>query len=111
MNVDEWCDITISGTIASSGGVATTSSAPSVSLCVQPDTTVTLMASPNSGYVLPAGFNDLLDGGIDPGTDAGSGAIQTTVAVGDPGNRCAWICCPGSSGSQPCPTTTANCPE
>jgi hypothetical protein len=61
--------------------------------------------------MLPTGFNDLLDGGIDPGTDAGGGAIQTTVNVGAAGNRCAWICCPGSSGSEPCTVTPPNCPE
>jgi hypothetical protein len=89
-NFESWCTFKVNGASTSSGAEET--------VCVTPST-VDLMATANSGFVL----------GSDPWHDTTTQSSgSATVTVGS-ASMCVWVCCPGVGGSPACPTTD-QCP-
>ena len=99
-----WCTVSVAG--------GTPSAAAEQTVCVGEGPTVTLQATANPGFVLGDWHGTTGDTGAgDPGTITGSGtSAETTATVDATGHSvCVWICCPGASGYEPCPTAN-QCP-
>ncbi len=98
-----WCTVTVGSMAPSAAGTIT-----------QPITQsgqITLVVTPNTGFKLDTGMWHHTDGDTGAG-DSGtvSGTMSTTTVTVTAGqSKCVWVCCPGSTGTPPCPTAD-QCP-
>jgi hypothetical protein len=91
INANEWCSVTVGSNPAFLGRQET--------FCVMTGSTVPLSATARPGFTLASmNWHD------ETGVETVSGGVASTTETATGPTACVWVCCPGDTPADPCPT-------